>query len=558
MRDFTRQLRAGALLLVLLAVSCFVQGCAEEHTTPPQKTIIQSERPSPKRQLFWGDVQVHSENSFGAALLGNQLSPSQVYRYARGASIQYQGETIALARALDFLVLADSSDNYGFFPRIKHGQDDHAMAKKWRKQLENGGGRAVAGEVLTLLRKGEFPDELRNTPGSAAYSEAWSAGLRAAEDANEPGVFTAFIAYEWSAQLQRPDRHGRIVVYRGGADSAGQIMPYTTEPPEGGVDVLGLWEWMSYFEMYTRSRVLAIVHSRQSEHTPSFDDKLEGQAQLRRRFEPALDVTSELSIYKQAVLNCGFVGGSGALTGLTSGSQREFYGEYPSWTPQPLTLDDYRQQGGGLTGVWAAENTRAEIFDAIARRETFVSTGSRMQLRVFAGWNFDEGDLSFDDIASVGYRKGVAMGGRLPKRSADTPVFLIEVHSDPEGGDLDQLQLLKTSIDESGQTYHKVYTLDWAQTASRQPNNSGDVALLPLETVELAQRGEHIDGSDAFKVLWRDPDFDSSKPASYVVRVIEAPTRRWPFYLNNSDSLPANALMIRHRALSSAIGYLPQ
>lgn len=553
---------------VLFALFVFLSGCTErpvpasdDRSQVKTQAAVEKTKPVLKRQLLWGDIQVYSENSFGAALLGNQLTPAQVYRYAKGQPVNYHGTEILLQTALDFLVLADSSDNYGFISHIKRGDDTHSLARRWQAMMANGQGRDVAVDILARIRKGNFPDALKVLPGSEAYSKSWLAGLRAAEDANEPGVFTAMIAYEWSAQLQDQDMAARVLVYRGNADSAAQIMPYTTQSPEGSIDVLSLWEWMSYFERQTHTKLLTILHHRQAKNTPLETASIPGQAQLQDRFEPLLELVPAVLSAQNMTAGRGFVGGSGALTGLASGTQAEFLGQYPSWSAEQPRAIDTSQSSGGLTGVWAGDNTRAEIFDALARRETFVTTGSRPVLRVFAAWDFDEADLANEDLSLPGYQKGVPMGGRLTIPRTDTPAFLIEARRDPNSNGLDQLQMLKVTVDEHGERHLKTYVLDWAERPLRTKNTSGDVDALAPDIDDDFTTFNAAQGSSSFKRLWRDPEFDVTKEASYVVKLVEAPVPRWPSYhidKLSKQSLSESELIMRHEAYSSPIRYVPQ
>jgi hypothetical protein len=213
----------------------------------------------------------------------------------------------------------------------------------------------------------------------------------------------------------------------------------------------------------------------------------------------------------------------------------------------------------GLTAVWARENTRGAIFDAIRRREVYATTGSRIYLRLFGGWQFAPDDIYRSDYARLGYREGVPMGHILPRREgAAAPSFLIHAARDPDSANLDRIQVVKGWIDTQGGAHEKIYNV--ALSDGREAGTKGRVK--PVDStvnIENATYRNSI-GAPELATWWRDPDFDPSHPAFYYVRVLEIPTPRWTSYDSAFFGVPLPPEVTRtlqDRAYSSPIWYRP-
>jgi hypothetical protein len=214
-----------------------------------------------------------------------------------------------------------------------------------------------------------------------------------------------------------------------------------------------------------------------------------------------------------------------------------------------------------VTAVWATENTRGAIFDAMERREVYATTGPRMRLRFFGGWDFEKADALRRDLAQIGYTKGVPMGADLPVRSGDTaePSFLVYALRDPMGANLDRIQIVKSWLDADGEPREKVYDVAWS--GGRTPDGNGK--LPPVgDTVNLSiPSWTNAIGASELGAVWSDPDFDSSLRAFYYARVIEIPTPRWTAYdrVRFDLDLPSEIpLKTQERAYSSPIWYTPK
>ena len=236
----------------------------------------------------------------------------------------------------------------------------------------------------------------------------------------------------------------------------------------------------------------------------------------------------------------GMVGSTDAHTSLSAVEEENFFGKHSGVEPGPhrwehvvieapdpkFTVKGWQQAAAGYAGVWATENTREAIFDAMKRKETYATTGPRMVVRFFGGWDFTQEDAQSRLPAGVGYAKGVPMGGDLRKAAAGkSPSFLVAALKDSYSGNLDRIQIIKGWLDRDGKTHEKVYDVVWS--GDRKPGADGK--LPPVgNTVDAAKAiWKNTIGSPELSTVWTDPSFDATQPAFYYARVIEIPTPRW-------------------------------
>jgi hypothetical protein len=269
----------------------------------------------------------------------------------------------------------------------------------------------------------------------------------------------------------------------------------------------------------------------------------------------------------------GLVGGTDAHTALATADENNFFGKHtgnePSPTraasPQNLGTDQgrfgYHYLAGGYAGVWARANTRAEIFDALKRREVYATTGPRMTVRMFGGFDFSPEDFGGQGWVRAGYTRGVPMGGELAD-SGKAPVFMIEALKDPIGANLDRVQVIKGWTDDSGQSHEKVFDVVWSDPAKR-PMAGGKVPAVG-DTVDRA-KASYVNsiGARQLRSLWRDPEYRAGQNAFYYARVIEIPTPRWVLFdaLRYHITLPPAAMkdaVAQERAYSSPIWLIPK
>ncbi len=270
----------------------------------------------------------------------------------------------------------------------------------------------------------------------------------------------------------------------------------------------------------------------------------------------------------------GLSGASDSHTGLSTTREENYFGKYQKTEPSPtrfyneviptdnpsLRVYSSQEVASGLTAVWARENTRGEIFDAMKRKEVYATTGTRMTVRVFGGWDFGPDDVVRPDFIEQGYRRGVPMGGDLRKApSGGAPRFMIRALRDPDGANLDRLQVIKGWLDEKGETHERIY--DVAVSDGRKIGPDGRCMTPVGDTVDLATATYTNTIGDAILAAhWKDPDFDPEQDAFYYIRVLEIPTPRWTTYdavfygIERPTNVPAT---LQDRAYTSPVWYTP-
>jgi hypothetical protein len=213
----------------------------------------------------------------------------------------------------------------------------------------------------------------------------------------------------------------------------------------------------------------------------------------------------------------------------------------------------------GYQAIWASENTREALFDAMERKETYATTGPRMLVRFFGGWDYNDDDLRSRALAFRGYEKGVPMGGDLTMApSGKAPTFMVYALRDPIGANLDRIQIIKGWMDSRGELQEKVHDVTWS--GDRQPDANGKLPSVG-NTVDLeAANWTNTIGASELATIWADPDFDPDESAFYYVRVLEIPTPRWVVYdkVRLGAHIPEGVELIhQERAYSSPIWYTP-
>jgi hypothetical protein len=594
-----------------------------------------ADRKFPTRPFF-GDTHLHTGFSMDAGAAGCRLNPRDAYRFARGEQVMASsGQPVRLGRPLDFLVVADHSDNMGFFPELLAGKPEvlaDPMGRKWYDLMQAGKAAEAAFDIVTTFSQGKFPRAIMSLPGTRAFRGAWQETVAAAEAFNEPGRFTAFIGYEWTS-LDKGNNLHRNVIFRDNADRALQVEPYTCVPPLGSTNPIDLWKWMDAYEKKTGGSVLAIAHNGNLSNGTMFPiveafgkaidrEYAEQRAKWERLYEatqmkgdgethPFLSPNDEFADYEtwakgnldlsgaktnamfemeyargalknglklEAKLGTnpykfGMIGSTDSHTGLATAEEDNFFGKVTPGEPSPerlhakfmnnpktnVSIFDWEVVASGYAAVWAEENTRASLWDAMQRKETYATTGSRMAVRFFGGWDFEKADANSREPAVMGYRKGVPMGGDLHDAPAGkAPTFLAAALKDPLSGNLDRIQIIKGWLDAKNEVHEKVYDVAWS--GDRKPGADGKLPSVGTTVdVENATWTNTIGASELITV-WKDPEFDAKQRAFYYVRVIEIPTPRWTAFDAKKfgvKPLPGTRMTTTERAYTSPIWFTP-
>lgn len=574
-----------------------------------------------QRRVFFGELHLHTALSTDAWTYGTKLLPADAYRFGRGDTVMVpaaqvtkeqgrgDGKDVPARRPwpLDFMAVTDHSESVGTLLSLDDPTSAFANSEAGKKILAN---PPIAQTMAVAARngRGTVPPEFHD---SKLIRNAWDMTVKAANEFYEPGRFTTFIGYEWSASPDGKNLHRNVLF---NADHA--PLPFTADEsskPEDlwkylesvrtqGIDVIAIphngnasgglmYDWnMSdgrpIDEDYARRRALnepltEIVQIKgQSDTLPALSpndefanfevfDRLLGPAALkgtppgsyvRDAFGRGLVIQARTGAnpYKYGV-----VGGSDIHNALTTSDENTSAGgqfgiDPATMLPQgeqakralgievqkvsadgkpagapPRRMEILERSSAGLTGVWAEENTRASIFAALKRKETFATSGPRMRVRMFGGWDFAR-DMTRDKRwVAQAYTRGVPMGGDLPAKPAraKAPSFIVQAFRDATGANLDRVQVIKV----------------WLE-GDRYEEQIFDVAL------------SHGKRADSMTTVWQDPKFDPAKPAVYYARVLQVPTPRWSTLLAKESGLPVPAdvpAMIQERAWSSPIWFTP-
>jgi hypothetical protein len=575
------------------------------------------------RRAFFGETHVHTSWSLDAFALGNTLTnPGDAYDFFKGKPIKHPlGFEVAIERPLDWAGVTDHSEYAGVVNLANEAGS--AVSKlpaaqplilkaRTREEMER-----VALYAINTLASGP-PVKALMAPEIAGT--VWMRNVALADEANEPGTFTAFCSYEWTSMPNNMNLH-RNLFFKDCAKVP--AMPFSALDSFHPVD---LWEWMDG-QRQAGNELLAISHNANLSDGRMFPTEVDSKgrpidaayAASRVRNEPLIEMkqlkgssethpllspNDEFAGFELMSVLLGnppgrvpHVVGSYARQALKDGlaledtrgfnpykfgfgaaadshntavpyRQDDFFGGHTfsdgtiearmSGTLVGGMFDARTESTAGLTGVWAEENTRASIFEAMQRKETFAVSGPRIQVRMFGGWTFGADVLADAGWVATGYAKGVPMGSDLPPAAGKAPSFLVQAVKDPTSGNLDRIQIVK-GWTKSGQSFEKVHDVVWA--GDRKPDPwTGEVPPIG-STVDVA-KGTYTNaiGAVELKTVWVDPDFDPGLHAFYYARVLEIPTPRWTTIQAAKLGVPPPDVVdrtLQERAWSSPIWYTP-
>jgi len=582
----------------------------EELTPPIQHYSPYVERTASDKSfaegLYWGDTHLHTKYSVDAGMIGTMLGPDDAYRFAKGEEvITSSGQRARLIRPLDFLMVADHAENLGLAPLLAESNPDllkTKFGKRWHDMLKAGKGYEAYqewGEMALMKEEDPIGDP-------KVMRTAWEREIEAAERHNQPGVFTAIIGYEWTSTPTGLNLH-RVVVFKDNADKARQIIPFSALDSSDPED---LWKFMAAYEEKTGGSILAIPRMRWEPLYEVTQIKGDGEA------HPYLSPSDEWADYgtwdkgdapgavakEDAMLQYeyartalqiglqqeqeiganpfkfGMIGATDSHTGLSSSRDDNYWGKFASTEPaadrykhyvvKSITGNDelstfaWEEVSSGLAGVWARENTREALFEAMQRKETYASTGTRITVRFFGGWDYQTDDVFKPDVVATGYRKGVPMGGDLPERpkAKNAPTFMVGALKDPSSGHLDRIQIVKGWVDDQGERQERIY--DVAVSDGRKIGEDGRCKTPVGNTVD-EKNATYLNniGDAELRAMWTDPDFNPQHSAVYYARVLEIPTPTWQahdakFY---GTTMPQQVpLSHQERAYTSPIWYTPK
>ena len=574
---------------------------------------------NPLKNAYFGETHVHTSSSMDAFIGGNRLTPEDAYRFALGEEVIANGSPHKLKRPLDFCAISDHAEYLGETYTLMNpgspGYNDPVATQMREADNYEDAMALFVKYVITPARTGgsSHPDFYQ---GESSTMSGWHKNFNATEKYNQPGKFTTLHAFEWTSAPNAGNLH-RNIIFRdtvvpkipfSANDSRDpqklwawmqlQIdlgstllaIPHNSNGSKGmmfpEVDMDGNPIGKAYAEI--RQKMEPLIEMMQikgnSEVHPQFwpnDEfadfemaysiqdysgrKFEKRNYVRYGLERGLKYEEDLGVNP---FKYGFVGGTDSHNGTPSNVEEDNYGVgshgYADQTAENRTkqvIDGwataYDINPGALTGVWAESNTRGAIWDAMKNKETFATSGPRMKVRLFGGYNFKD-TYTDESFVEDGYAKGVPMGGNLPKAQDNIPKFIVWAIKDPIGPGLDRIQIIKGWV-HNGEMKEKVYNV--AVSDNRKIKADGSVEASDAKVNLNTGAFDKDKGSTQLMTVWKDPDFDASHRAFYYARVLQLPTARWNLYdeiregVEFPDRVPKTII---ERAWSSPIWYIPQ
>lgn len=649
-----KYLAQASMAALLLAAACKApqETVAAPDATPATPTASTQMSPRPpepaNRVALFGDLHVHTGQSFDAFISSVRATPEDAYRFAQGEKLRIEaGYDIQLSAPLDFLAVTDHGEYLGIMQSMAtpgSALSQTAFAKTvFGPEAENPA-QSFQNVGLTIV-SGEEIEEIYDRD---VIDSAWKRAIDAAEKYYKPGEFTTFAGYEFTAmtpvtesEIPAAANLHRNVIFRGAAPGRLFSTLDSTNPED-------LWAWMDQQRAEGRD-VMSIPHNSNASNGEMFaSETYEGgaltadYARTRMRNEPVIEITqikgtsethpslspndewADFELYDTFIGSAakssphagdyartalarglgledaegfnpykfGFIGSSDTHIGAGPYIEEKFWGKFPadgaspearhSIPPDGATTWDIAEKetaaaGGGvmrpdmrrllaasqysasgLAGVWADENTREGIFDAIRRKETFGTSGPRIRVRMFAGYDFDSAVLADPDLVAKAYAIGMPQGGNI-QGNGKTPQVLAWAMRDPNSYPLQRLQVVKVWTGADGTAHEAVY--DAACSGGEAPDP---------ETHRCSDNGSSVNISDCstndgtgvgeMKALWTDPDFDPAHRAAYYVRVLENPSCRWSTWDAARNGTPPNPdmpVLIQERGWTSPVWYNP-
>ena len=552
------------------------------------------------------------------------LSPDDAYRYAQGKElVAHNGMKVRIKTPLDFLVVADHAEYLGGFyrygmqdPRIKRT----VIGRKWDQWTSAGEDDKIyptfTASQVDPVSYPPFPERLQKS--------IWKGVANSADAHNKPGTFTTFSGYEWTSMINRNNLHRVVIYkdsadkvaqmapfsaqssqdprelwkflaqYEKATDGEVIAIPHNSNLsggmmfPDNTVD--GNPIDVGYARMSARWEPLAEVTQVKgdSETHPilSPDDEFadfetfDTNLGLKKTKENKLKHDYARGALKQGLLyqkkfqvnpyKFGMIGSTDGHNSLSTPEEDNFFGKFVESEPRSERTssklagdrlwENWSISASGYAAVWATENTREALFAAMKRKEVYATTGSRIRVRFFGGWEYTDSMIDKPNYEELGYRYGVPMGGDLINGGLKkSPTFMFSASKDPLGANLDRIQIVKGWLDKRGQLHEKVYNVAWA--GARVPDEkTGFLRPIGSTVSEEDATYDNSIGDYHLSGIWTDPDFDEGQRSFYYCRVIEIPRPRWTlkdavfFDIMLPDEVPK---VIQDRAYTSPIWYQP-
>jgi hypothetical protein len=585
---------------------------------------------NPERNAYFGQTHVHTSWSFDAYVFGTTMTgPEEAYKYALGRPVQHPGGyMVKLKRPLDFQAVTDHAEYVGTV-RLANDPSSEISKLPIAEKLKVHSKEDIQKIYLFLgasMVGGKPIDELLDPRVAGSI---WNQTVAIADKYYQPGKFTTFAAYEWSSTPNNMNLH-RNVIFKdtkkvpdlpfSSIDSTHpeDLWAWMDAQRRAGNEVLAISHnanlsdgAMFPLDVDSKGRPIdaAWAQDRINNEPLSEITQLKGTSETHPSLSPndefaGFEILTYLlggaeraprnhgSYIREAYQNglgmqdargynpykFGVVGASDSHDTVAAYEASNYFGGHGLLDATPQARLSGKKEAGldltqlsvsGLGGVWAEENTRESIFAAMQRKETFGTTGTRIKVRLFSGWDFSPDVLKQKEWVKTGYASGVPMGGDLPPPKGKAPSFVVWAVKDPEGANLDRIQIVK-GWTKSGQIFEKVYDVAWSGSNRKLTHTPIQNVLYGGNDMTLPPVGNTVDvknatysntiGAVELKTVWSDSDFDPSLHAFYYARVLEIPTPRWTTYDAKTLGVPPPSdvpATVQERAWTSPIWYTP-
>lgn len=571
---------------------------------------------NPLKNAYFGDLHLHSGYSMDAFAFGTRTTPEDSYKYAMGETVEYMGKPQKRIAPLDFLAVTDHAEYLGVVRDTIDPNGPFAKSE-WYTTMTNPDPAVSATAFRKLIGSLVVNKPLPEFADPKLVRSAWEKYAAISDKYYKPGKFTTFIGFEWTSAPQFQNLH-RCVIF---ADK-GPAIPYTafeSVDPEDlwryleaqrkqGLNVIAVPHNgnASNGLMFSTRDMSGKPITRDYAERRMANEPLAEMIQAKGQSDtsPALSPTDEFANYEmwlyligsdkkansatgsylrqaygvgqeqQAKLGVnpfkyGIEAGTDFHSGITSTEPSNFPGSHGNQDNDPKTVitattsvsgePPTALSSGGLTGVWAEENTRESIFAAFKRKETFGTSGTRIKARMFAGWSYPKDMTKQADWVKAAYAGGVPQGGDLtPQAGAAVPTLVVHAIKDPDSGNLDRVQIIKIAT-KNGKSKETVYDVVWS--GDRKPDTKTGKVPAVGNTVDI-KAATYTNSIGATELIgeWTDPAFDPAAYVTYYARVLEIPTPRWSTYWAAKLNVPPNpnvAATVQQRAWTSPIWYTP-
>jgi hypothetical protein len=579
-------------------------------------------KPNPLKNVYFGEQHMHTSASPDAFAVGTRGTWADAYDWALGKEVKLSttGLPIKKSTPYDFVGITDHAEYYAVMPRLVDPKDplsrsDFAKKLADPKANPNDPTSAVSIILKSILTSTGMPEYV----SPELQKENWARFVKVANQYNDPGNFTAFLSFEWTSIPNGENMH-RNVYFRNDTGPAVPFSSFDSVQPEdlwtyqevqrdAGNDNLAIPHngnvsdgWMYSPNKFLGGPMDARYARRQALNEPLTEIiQTKGSSDTHPWMSPN-DEFADFELFPNLInvgqpsqikygyvrqglvegmlleeklganpFKMGIVSGADSHSAYANNEEFNFHGSHGATddTPQKRLNPEMSPSGepdeivgsGGATGVWAEENTRASLFDAMKRKETYGTSGTLIRLRFFGGWSYAKGLVEDENFVEKAYAGGVPMGGDLPAKPsrAKAPTFAVWALKDPETGNLDRIQIVKGWINRWGRPSEEIYDVALSDGRKVDPKTGKAPAVGSTVNVEKATYTNDI-GDSQLSAVWTDPDFDPSVRAVYYVRVLEIPTPRWSTYDAARNNLPLSPLVpttIQERAWSSPIWYTP-